>query len=140
MRRLSGFMSVGHRTGPGDCSFRLVADMSRHGILAAQPRISMLITLAKRYHRWLCETGAKTDVKKMTTGAPTAGLPWVIALGLVLAIFWLVERLSGQSLWFGPPYIRWVLVAANLVLVSGWVYATFTVFICSWRAEARKLR
>ena len=98
----------------------------------------MLIALVKRYHQWLCETGAKTDVKQMTAGGPTAGLPWLVALGLIFAISWLTEKLTGQSLWFGPPYVRWVVVAAFLVPFAGYMYATFTVLICSWRAEKRK--
>lgn len=100
----------------------------------------MLIALVKRYHQWLCETGAKTDVKQMTTGRPAAGLPWAIALGLVLAIYWLIEKLTGQPLWFGPPYVRWVIEGAFAVPLAGYMYATFTVFICSWRAETRKDR
>ena len=97
-----------------------------------------MIALLKRYHRWLCEKGAKTDVKRLTAGGPTAGLPWAVALLVVLATCALIEKLTGQSLWFGPPYIRWVIGAAFLIPFAGCMYATFTVFICSWRAEMGK--
>ena len=98
----------------------------------------MLVALAKRYHRWLCETGAKTDAKQLSSGGPTAGLPWVAAIGLVMVICWLIEKSTGQSLWFGPHYLRWTIVAVNLALFAGFFYATFTVLICSWRAERQK--
>jgi len=126
---------------PGvDDRYRPVADISGHDIIALEMEISMLVTLAKRYHRWLCETGAKTDVRRMTAGWPTAGLPWIVALVVVLAICWMTEKVTEQLLWFGPPYIRWVVGAASFVPFAGWMYATFTVFICSWRAEMRKDR
>ena len=98
----------------------------------------MLIALAKRYHRRLCETGAKTDIRRMTSTGPTAGFPWAVAFGVVVAMSWLAEKLSGQSLWFGPAYMRWVVGAAALIPFAGYIYATFTVFICCWRAEMRK--
>ena len=100
----------------------------------------MLIALVKRYHRWLCETGAKTDVRHLTPDCSAAGLPWLVALLVVVAICWLIEKVTGQLLWFGPPYMRWVTGAAFLVPFAGWTYATFTIFICAWRAEMRKVR
>ncbi|WGM48438.1 hypothetical protein KOAAANKH_03339 [Brevundimonas sp. NIBR10] len=99
----------------------------------------MVRTLAKGYHRRLCEVGEQTDVNRLQYVAPGAALPWLLVLMGLLILQWLIEGSTGQSLWFSQPkYLRWLVSAAYLIPAAGFVYAQAIVFISSWRAEMRR--
>lgn len=101
----------------------------------------MLSAFLRDYHRRLCQTGERLDIRNLWYEAPRASTPWSLALLIVMLLTMLLENATGQLLWYlKPDYLRWIIFSAFLTTMVGAAYATITVFVCACRAEFQRDR
>lgn len=99
----------------------------------------MLITLAGRYHRKLCQLGSGTEPARLAYIAPAVSIPWSVALLPGMACAFLLD--TGKTIplsYADSSILRWILLAGLAIPLVGMAYANITVLVCCFRTEARR--